>query len=391
MSGHFLQKMKNLAVWLRQLEVMTFKEIKQLRRDWVLLVYIVYIFTLQIVIAAGESSSELHKAAMLVHDGDRSAASRELIHRFHPPYFLYSGEVSRGAEALHKLDMGEAALFLDIPEDFNRSLYRNARSVTVQLLVDTSKANTGYLASIYTARIGAGFSREWAERNLIREGLDPRFLPVIENRPRIWYNRELDEKWFGTISELLTMITVACILLPAAAMVREKERGTIEQLLVSPLSPFQVMFSKVMSMILVTLVGTAVSLFLIMQPLYGVPLRGSLPLFFTLTALYAFTNAGLGLLVATFARNSAQAGMLVLLMVMPIIMLSGTRTPLESMPPWLAYLIHISPMRHFIEIGYGILLRGAGIDLLWDSLLAMVLLGTLIFLIGLRRFRRQFG
>ncbi len=186
------------------------------------------------------------------------------------------------------------------------------------------------------------------------------------------------------------MMTVICILLPAAALVREKERGTIEQLLVSPLSPLQVMLAKVLAMEAVMLAGVAVALFAIMQPIYHVPAKGSLTLLFVLTAVFAFTNAGLGLAIATFARNSGQTGLLVMLIVMPIVTLSGTWTPLESMPGWLRSVMTLSPLRHFVDIVYSILLRGAGLSVLWGSVLAMMALGGVLFAIGLVRFRRQF-
>jgi len=380
-----------IRLWLRQLRVMTTKELRQLARDRALFIYIIYIFTLDIVAAAGAINTELNQAAMLVHDADHSTASRELIYRFQPPYFKLAGTVEDADQGLRQLDRGAAMLLLDIPQRFAETLQQGEQAATVQLLIDTSKATPGFLASSYSARIVAGFSQEWTERKLIRAGVDPRSLPAVEDQRRIWYNPTLNEAWFGTISELLTMMTVACILLPAAAMVREKERGTVEQLLVAPLTPFQVMFSKMLAMMLVTLAGTAISLLGIMHPLFAVPIRGSLPLFFAVTALYAFTTAGLGLVAATFARNSAQVGMLAVLIVIPIVMLSGTRAPLESLPQWLRYLINISPLRHFIEITYGILLRGTGLDILWGSILAMALLGSLLFALGLWRFRRQFG
>lgn len=380
-----------LRLWLRQLRVMTVKELRQLARDRVLLIFIIYIFTGHIIIAAGGLQTELRRAGVLVHDADHSAAARELIHRFQPPYFEFRQEVADADAALTLLDRGQAKVLLDIPARFEQTLYEAEQPAVLQLMVDTSNANTGFLASSYGVRIAAGYGQEWVRRDLTRAGLDPDKLPVIRNQTRIWYNPELNEAWFGTISDLLTMMTVACILLPAAALVREKEYGTIEQLLVSPLTPFQVMFSKVLAMMLVMLIGTAVSLLGIMQPFYGVPVHGSLPLFFALTALYAFTNAGLGLLAGTFARNSAQVGLLVMLMVLPMVMLSGTHTPLESMPEWLRHLMSISPMRYFIDITYGILLRAAGLDVLWDSVLAMAALGVALFALGMWRFRRQFG
>jgi ABC-2 type transport system permease protein len=377
-------------IWLQQTAVLSLKEIRQLLRDRALFIYTVYIFTANIIIAAGGASNELIDAPVRVHDADRSAASRNLIYRFLPPRFRLEGEVESPAQALRLLDRGEVQMVLDIPPDFDRSLQRQ-QPAHVQALIDASQANIGYLASSYSARIVARFAEERAQRNVIRAGGDPRHLPAIGNELRVWYNPGLNHKWFNTISELLTMVTVACILLPAAAMIREKERGTLEQLLVSPLTPLQIMLSKLFSMMLVMLCGTAVAIFGIMMPLYRVPFVGSMPLFFLLTALYAFTNAGLGLVAATFARNSAQVGLVVLLMVMPIVMLSGTWTPMESMPAWLRALMYFSPLRHFIEIAYGILLRGAGFGLLWDSVLPMAAIGIALFALGLARFRRQFA
>ena len=379
----------SVRVWLRQIAVLSLKEIRQLLRDRALFLYTVYIFTANIIIAAGGATNELRDAAVRVRDADQSVASRDLIYRFQQPRFRLAGEAGSAAEALRLLDEGEAQVILEIPSGFAESLQRQ-QPAHVQALIDTSQANIGYLASSYAARIVARFSGDWAERNVIRAGGDLKQMPSIRNELRVWYNPGLNDSWFNTISELLTMVTVACILLPAAAMIREKERGTLEQLLVSPLTPLQIMVSKLLSMMLVMLGGTTVAVFGIMVPFYGVPFVGSVPLFFALTALYAFTNAGLGLAAATFARNSAQVGLVVLLMVMPIVMLSGTWTPMESMPTWLRALMYLSPLRHYIEIAYGILLRGAGFGILWTSALPMAAIGAALFALGLARFRRQF-
>ena len=376
-------------VWLRQVAVLSTKEIRQLLRDRALFIYIVYAFTANIIIAAGGASSELRNSVVRVHDADQSSASRDLIYRFQQRRFLLAGEVATPAEALRLLDEGEVQMILEIPSGFAESL-RRQQPAHVQALIDTSQANSGYLSSSYAARIVERYSQDWAGRNVIRAGGDLRQMPAIKNDLRVWYNPSLNDSWFNTIAELLTMITIACILLPAAAMIREKERGTLEQLLVSPLTPLQIMLSKLISMMLVMFCGTAVAVFGIMMPFYGVPFIGSVPLFFALTALYAFTNAGLGLTAATFARNSAQVGLVVLLMVMPIVLLSGTWTPMESMPSWLRSLMYLSPLRHYIEIAYGILLRGAGLDVLWTSVLPMAAIGVALFALGLLRFRRQF-
>jgi ABC-2 type transport system permease protein len=375
------------AVWLRQMVVMTGKELRQLLRDRVLLIYVIYLFTINIIMAGNMGSGDLSNARLVVHDADHSAASRDLIYRFQQPYFRLLEEAPDARTAMRRVERGEAMLLLDIPEHFQRTLEQGGQPASVQLLVDTSNATRGYLASSYAGGIGTNFMRDWL--NAGSGATSTLTLPSISTQARVWYNPALNGAWFHTVSELLTMLTVACILLPAAALVREKERGTIEQLLVTPLRPFQIMFSKVLAMALAMLAGACLSIYGIMIPVFGVPFRGSPPLFFLLTALYAFTTSGLGLLIATFARNQAQAGMLVLVIVMPIIMLSGTWTPRESLPPLLNTMMLLSPMRHFIEIAYGILLRGADLRTIADSVGAMLLLGALLFAFGMSRFRTQ--
>lgn len=382
--------MTGASMWTRQVTALAIKELKQLWRDRGLFGFVIYVFTLNIVLAAGGASFELNHVPVIVHDADHSDAARDLTYRFQPPYFSLQGEVGTAQQAMDMLDREQARVLIDIPHGFAETLREGTQPATVQLLVDASHANSGYLAASYAAAITGGFGAEWSQRSLARAGVDPTGIPHIENRIRLWHNADLNEPWFQTIAELTTMMTVMCILLPAAALVREKERGTIEQLLVSPLSALQVMLAKVLAMEAVMLLGVAVALFGIMQPLYHVPARGSLGLLFVLTALYAFTNAGLGLVAATFARNSGQTGLLILLIVMPIITLSGTWTPFESMPGWLRAAMTLSPLRHFVDIVYSILLRGAGLNVLWDSVLAMTALGAVLFAIGLARFRRQF-
>jgi len=378
------------AAWWRRLGVMTAKEIRQLLRDPVLLSFLAFVFTVNVYLQGSSVSLQLNRAAMVVQDADHSAASRELIHRFRPPYFRLDGEVDDSRQAIGLLDKGEVMVALDIPPRFEESLLAG-KTASVLMQVDATHTAPGFLASSYAARIVSQFGLETA---LAREGLSGGGLeevPVVIDDQRVWFNPNQKDTWFMPISELLEGITLFSILLPAAAMVREKERGTVEQLLVSPLSPFQIMFPKVIAMAMVILVGVSLSLFAVLGGMFQVPMRGSLPLFYFVTTLYIFANAGLGLFVATIARNLAQVGLLSLLVLAPIILLSGTWTPPEAMPGWLRAGTLVSPLRHYIDAAYGILLKGAGLDLLWDSVLAIALLGSGIFAFGLWRFRRQFG
>ncbi len=384
------QGMTKIVMWLRRLRVLTVKELLQLSRDLALMFVVVYAFTLDIYIAGSGVSLQLNQAAVVVVDSDHSQASRELIYRFRPPYFRLDGEVADAATGLKLLDQGETMALLDVPPNFQKHLLQG-QPTGVQMQIDTSNAVLGTLAASYAGQIVGKYGLDAA---LARTGQSVESLhsmPRIEDRHRVWYNPNQNDAWFFAIAELMTVITVFSIVLPAAATVREKERGTIEQLSVSPLTPIQILLPKVLSMMLVILLGTAVSVFLILDLAFDVPLKGSLPLFFTVTLLYVFSTAGLGLLAATLTANLAQVGMLAILIMAPVILLSGVWTPPEAMPPGLRQAMYLSPLYYYIEMAYGILLKGAGLDILWDSLLGLTLLGSLIFAFGAWRFKRQFG
>jgi len=378
-----------LAVWIRRLHVMIVKELLQLSRDVVLLVFIGYAFTVDIYLAGSGVSLQLNRAAFVVQDSDHSFASRELIHRFRAPYFQLKGEVGSSRESMKMLDDGRAVMVLEPAPQFEQSLLRG-EATSVQLQVDATNSVLGFLASSYAAQIVGEYG---LEAGLAREGLsatDIANVPRIDSRHRVWFNPNQNDAWFMSISEVLTIITLFAILLPAAAMVREKERGTVEQLLVSPLTSFQIMFPKVVSMTAVILAGTAISLFLILKPVFHVPFKGDLLLFFSVTTLYVFTTAGLGLFAATIARNLAQAGMMTILIIAPMIFLSGAWTPPEAMPAWLRLGMKISPLHYYMDASFGILLKGAGLANIWGSILSMAGLGGIVFGFGLWRFRRQF-
>lgn len=375
--------------WCRQLQVMTVKEILQLARDTPLMIFFVFAFTLNIVMGGGRPGFELRDAVLHVRDADRSAASRELVSRFRPPYYAFHGEGGRPEAATRLLDRGDAMVVMDIPEGFERALLQG-RPAAVHMQVDTTNSVIGLLAASYAQQIAAEYATEIA---LARAGItaaDLQSLPMIQGEQRAWFNPNQDSGWFFSIGEMVMMATLLAILLSTAALAREKERGTVEQLLVSPLSPLQILLPKVLAMTLMVVTGTMVSVFAVLGPVFNLPLRGSLPLFFTITAIYGFTSSGLGLFAATVTRNLSQAGLLAIFLFVPIILFSGIHTPDEGMPPWLHVIVLFNPMAHYINATYSILLRGAGLDLVWDSVLTMALLGGAIFGFAVWRFRRQF-
>ncbi|GAA4465166.1 ABC transporter permease [Novipirellula rosea] len=386
---HYSTSTRTFVVWWNRMRVMTIKEYLQLYRDRILIVFMVYAFTLEVFLAGSGVSMQLQNAALWVHDSDHSFASRELIHRFRPPQFSIEGEVLNHNESIELLDRGEAMMVLDIPPQFQESLLAS-ETTNVQLQIDTSNPVLGFLATSYGEQIVGQYGLEAAMQ---REGisLNEQAAPIIHEEHRVWYNANQNDAWFMSVVEMLNVITMFAILLPASAMAREKERGTVEQLLVSPLSTFQMMFPKVLAMTSVILVGTLITIHLVLQPFFGVPFRGSLTLFMAVTAIYVFTTAGIGMLLATIARNLAQVGMLTALIFIPMVFLSGAWTPPENMPSVLRAVSAIAPLHHYIDASLGIMLKGSGIGLLWDSILAIALFGAAIYGLSMGYFRRQLG
>lgn len=380
----------NFREVFQHMRVMTFKELIQFRRDIFLLIVVVYAFSADIYIAGSGIEMELKQAALTVADYDQSPASRDLIYSFRQPQFKYQGMEMNADHAMDLLDAGKTMLYLEIPADFNEALL-SGKPTQVQLFVDTSNSVLGSLATSYAVQIVAGFGIQKAMERLSVGGAMGGGLPMVNSAHRVWFNPNGSDRWFVPINEMITMITMLSIMLPAAAMVREKERGTVEQLLVSPLTPLEIMLPKVLAMTFVILIGVTLAVFGVLGPVFEIPFRGNMLLFYVLTAIYVFSTAGFGLAISTVVNNLAQVGLMVIMLLSPMLLLSGAFVPPEAMPTALGYLILLSPMHHYIEIVMGIFLKGIGLDVLWPSVMGLLLVGTGVFAFGTWRFRRQFG
>ena len=208
---------------------------------------------------------------------------------------------------------------------------------------------------------------------------------------RARFNPELDKMWFGAVMKLIDNVTLLAIILTGAALIRERERGTIEHLLVMPVTPFEIMTSKVWSMGLVVLVACTFSLVVVVQGLLAVPIEGSVARFLSGAALHLFATTSLGIFLGTFARSMPQFGLLLMLVLLPLQMLSGGVTPRESMPEVVRYLMLVAPNTHFVMLSQAILYRGAGLSVVWPQLLTLVVIGAALFGIALARFRKTIG
>lgn len=376
-------------VWLWRVVVICRKEVVQFFRNWVLAVFLIYTFTLMTHNSATNISTDLKNAGLVVIDNDRSSASRELLYRFHEPQFHFIEQLANGRDGIQRLDSGEAALVLDIPKQFEHDLYEG-RHVRLQMQLDGADSNRAYLAASYASNIIGRYSDEIAWR---RAGIDSNridTLPVVVNDERVWFSPNHEETLFNAIKDLAQHVFMFSLLLPAAALAREKERGTVEQLLVSPLSPLQIMLGKILPMTGVILLTSVITLFVIIEGALALQVRGSILLFLAVTALFSSSSAGLGILIASLTRNIGQVG-IVSITLMPIVfMLSGSDTPAEMMPKALLPIMYLSPIHHYLNAAFGILIKGASLAMVWDSIIYMALLGGCIFGLSLVRFRQSF-
>ena len=356
------------------------KELRSLARDPMMLVLIIYAFSMSIYTGANALPETLNRAAIAVVDEDQSPASSRIITAFNPPYFSIPKLISQ-SEMDRRMDAGIDTFALDIPPNFQRDLLAR-KSPTIQLNVDATRISqaftgAGYVQSIVTSEVGEFLKRYRSAASL-----------PVDLTLRARFNQELKKAWFGAISHFMSNITMLSIVLTGAALIREREHGTIEHLLVMPVTPFEIMLSKIWSMGVVVLAASALSLMFVIHGLLAVPIEGSFAIFMAGTALYLFATTSLGIFLATQAGSMPQFGLLLMLALLPLQVLSGTMTPRESMPELIRYVMLAAPNTHFVMMAQSILFRGAGLDVVWPQFAALFAIGAILFMFSLRRFRQ---
>ena len=359
------------------------KELWSLWRDPVMLILILYVFTISVYSAATAVPETLHLAPIAVVDEDRSPLSTRSVSAFYPPLFAPAEHIThRQMDA--GLDQGRYTFVLNIPPNFQRDVL-NGRRPDVQLNVDATRMSQAFSGSQYVQQIVLGEVNEFVQRQRSTTQLP------VELALRTRFNPALQHSWFGSLTQVINDVTLLAIILTGAALIREREHGTIEHLLVMPVTPTEIMLGKVWSMGLVVLLAVLLSLWTVIQGALNVPIAGSVPLFLTGAALNLFATTSLGIYLATLARSMPQFGLLIVLTVMPMQLLSGGATPRESMPQLVQDLMLAAPTTHFVELGQAILFRGAGLDVVWKPFLWLALIGTALFVLALVRFRKTIG
>jgi len=355
------------------------KELRSFLHDFVLLGLVIYAFSFAVIMQARSNSQELNNASIGIVDEDHSELSYRIAHAFLPPYFQPPQLIAE-RDIVPLMNRGRYTFVVDIPPNFQRDVL-GGRQPALQINVDA------------TAMVQAGLGSGYAQQIITTEITD--FLSHSEGVPlspvnldvRIAFNPNITTAWFTCVMGIINNVTMLAIILAGAAIIREREHGTMDHLLVMPLTPFEIAMSKVWANGLVITVAVGLSLYIVVRTILGIPIAGSIPLFMVGVVIYLFFATAIGIFLGTVARSMPQLGLLYMLVYMPMNMLSGSNTPLESMPAWLATVMQASPSTHFVSFAQSILYRGAGIDVVWPQFLIVALIGGLFFGLAILRFR----
>ncbi|MBA5807096.1 ABC transporter permease [Morganella morganii] len=365
---------------LKNIIYLGMKELRSLMRDKAMLALIVFAFTVSIYSSATVTSGSLHLAPIAIADQDRSQLSERIINSFYEPYFLPPADIDI-SQMDGLMDSGTYTFIMDIPPDFQRDVLAGRRPA-IQLNVDATRMSQAFLGNSYIQNIVTGEVNTFLAKNRQNS-----VLPVdLDIRAR--FNPNLNQMWFGSVMAIINNITMLSIVLTGAALIREREHGTIEHLLVMPVTPFEIMMSKVWSMGLVVLLASLGSLLLIVRFLLQVPIEGSIALFMCGVALSLFATTSIGIFMGTLARSMPQFGLLMIMVLLPLNMLSGGMTSRESMPQFVQDVMQTMPTTHFVSLAQAILYRGADFLIVWPQFMYLIIIGGAFFGAALLRFRK---
>jgi ABC-2 type transport system permease protein len=365
------------------------KEFLQIRRDLRMIPVIFVAPVVQITVFGFAVNTDVTKVPMVLVDQDKSASSRDFASRFVDSGYFETVASEEQAEAAERwLAVGRAQLALVLPPSFGAALGAG-RTAALQVIADGSDAASANIALGYASAVAQGYAVEIQLSRLRAAGTPATGAGQIGLEPRVFYNPDLRSRWFYVPAVLAMVLLVMTLLLSAMGVVREKEIGTMEQLIVTPIRPWQLLVGKLAPFAIIGIIQvflvTGVTVFG-----FGVPLRGSFLVLLGLSALFLLSTLGLGLLVSTLVQNQQQAMMGAALgLMMPMILLSGLIFPIENMPPVIQVITYAIPLRYYATIIRGIFLKGSGIDALWPEALALLLMGVGIMVVASLRFRKR--
>lgn len=365
------------------------KEFLQFKRDPKMFALILLAPVIQLTFLGFAATLDVKLVRTIVFDLDKSVTSRDFVERFTSSgYFQIEKYVSSYDEITEVIDKGDAILALVIPNDFEENIY-SRQTASLQALFNGSDGNTAGIVAGYVQNIVSDYSQEIVLDFKHRSGQKLSPVPVISAETRVWYNPELKTRNFmvpGIVGLLLSLIT---LILTSLAVVKEKEIGTMEQLIVTPLKPYQIIIGKLVPFVVLSFAAVIVIL-ASMWFIFGIPVKGDLWFLFLSSFLYILSTLGLGLFVSTISKTQQQAMMIsIFAVMMPMIFLSGFAFPIENMPQSIQYISYIIPLRYFNDIIRGVILKGLGFTDLWFNSLLLLLMGVTILFLSSRRFKSR--
>lgn len=373
--------------FLKNTMLLSYKEIKSFLMDKVFLIFVIYAFSLDIIAAAEGVSLELRNASVAYIDEDNSQLSRNFFQAMQQPYFQRPERIEFD-EIKEKLDDGRYTFIVVIPSNFLSDLLAD-KNPQVQINIDATAVSQAFIGDLHIRSIIVQETERFLQTLPSISNEKPKI--DLEQVVRVRYNPNRDNRLFMAVGEMIIIITLISMILPAIALTREKEKGTIEHLMVMPLKPTQILLAKILSNGLIMIIATLCTLVAIIGLHYNIIVQGSLFLFLVGVVIYQFSVASLGVVIATFSKNSAQLALLIFLVMMPIIFLSGIFTSQESMHPIVQEIMFLSPLKHAADFFMAIVFRGASFVEIWHELAAIFIVGSILFVVAVLRFRRWFA
>jgi ABC-2 type transport system permease protein len=373
---------------LARLKQMLIKEFIQVVRDKRTRFILIGPPIIQMLVFGYAANYEIRHVPTVVLDLDHSQESRELISRFtSSPYFDVQRELTDSRQLGDLIEQGKATAGLEIDAGFAAKL-RSGQTAPLQVIVDATNSNTALIASGYISQIAQGFAAEYQQDRIGR--IAPQLIevmPTVELAPRPWYNPDLRSRWFSVPGIIGSLTLVLVITLTAFAVVREREIGTLEQIMVTPIRPAEFILGKTLPFFLiglfdVTLIAVVGSLW------FEVPFRGHVSVLATGAVLYLVCMLGVGLLISTISATQQQAMVTAFFFIMPAITFSGFGFPISTMPQWMQLLSYANPLRYFLVVVRGTYLKGVGMEILWPQMAAMASLGAALLTVAILRFHK---
>lgn len=363
-----------------RLWALVIKEVNQILRNKELISLLVFPPTLQLIIFGLALNPNVEHIRLGIVDYSNTPPSRELISAFTQNNIFTAEDYSISVQPLtQQVQEGKVTAGLIIPPEFNRDLKQDDTTASVQVLVNAVDANTAGIASGYITQIVQQYSNS----------LDPEQPPpLVDTQVNYLYNPGLKSSWFFVPGVLGVVVTLISTLVSAATVVREKDTGTLEQLLMTPAAAWEILLAKIVPLF-VLVIGDSLLALGVGRLVFGLPIRGNFLLFLLFSGLYTFVGIGIGIMLATVSRSQQQAQLTSFFVTLPVMQFSGAISPIESMPPLFQFLSLLNPLRHYVEILRGLLLKGAGLDVLWPNALALLIFAVVLLTVSINGFRSQ--